>query len=247
MSNARKAKTERVPATYEQLAELLGMVVRIMMRIFQHLDKNSVQYWIGKEGRLSVVLNDTFGVEVVDEKIIDWTKFYQEVFGLNLDPAEIKLPAEREGFGWIVLVAKGLARNQVFEVCAKRFKSWRYYDDLDKAVTVNDRKSTEAYAVRVRDCVEADECHKGKSANTATKAGIKGITNLERMLLELWYHWKSQGHLDKETLTICSGSRYAGGGVPGARWGGDGFRVDYVDPDHQRGDWRVREVVSLEP
>lgn len=248
MSTQKKAKTERVLPTLDQLAELLRMIITIVTKIFKQMDKTAVQYWIGNEKKLTSALKQALcqDLQVVDDNLADWCSFYHEVFGLELNPAEIKLPDEREGFGWIVVVAKGLTRNGVFDLCTKRFagKTWRYYDDLDSAVTKNDREATTTYAIRVRDRVEADEENK-ISADTAVQTGIKGMTNLERMLLELWYNWKTKDHLDKNTLTICSGSRYAVGPVPRAYWGGGKFYVSYVNPDLASGNWRVREVVSL--
>ncbi len=250
MLASKKVKMERVLPTLEQLAELLGIIIAIVVNIFKRMNRSSVQYWIGHEKELASVLKNALlskDFKSVDKKVADWVKFYHEVFGLELDPTEIELPVERDDFNWIVLVAKGLARNVVFDLCTKRFdrKTWRYYDDLNSAVTENDRQPTETYVIRVRDGIEADECHQNKSANTATKAGIQGMTNLERMLLELWYHWKMNDHLDQKSLTICSGSRYAGGHVPSACWHGGKFGVSDVDPGSASGHWCVRETVSL--
>jgi len=245
----KKVKPERVLPTLEQLAELLGIVIAIVVKIFKQMNRSQVQYWIGHERELASALKTALGrgSKAIDPRLANWLQFYREVFNLELDPTDIRLPAERDGFGWLVVVAKGLTRNAVFDRCYQRFdkKAWRFYDDLDKAVTKNDREPTETYAIRVRDCVEADECHKGKSANDVIKAGIKGITTLEQMLLELWYHWKTNNHLDQKSLTIHSGSRYADGDVPFACWNDDKFYVSHVYPDNAYDNWRVREVVSL--
>ena len=244
----KKVKPERVLPTLEQLAELLGIVIAIVVKIFKQMNRPQVQYWIGHERELASALKTALGrgSKAIDPRLANWLQFYREVFGLELDPASINLPAERDGFNWIVLVAKGLTRNAVFDRCRQRFggKAWRYYNDLDKAVTRNDREPIETYVICVCDGIEADECHQNKSAKDATKAGIKGMTNLERMLLELWYHWKTSDHLDKENLTICSGSRYAVGHVPCAYWHDDEFGVGGVNPGFADDDWRVREVVS---
>lgn len=248
---AKRSREERVLPEPQQVGELLTMVMGKVSKGLRSLDGETARYWAGHandkelQGAINVlckILLRGMGEEV-DEKILDWVKFYQEVFGLELDPASITLPSEREGFGWIVLVANDLTRTAVFEKCRERFagKVWKYYDDLNKAVTVNDRESIGMYAIRVRDRVEADEEHKGKSANMAKAEGLKGMTNLERMLLELWYHWKTQDHLDKNTLTICSGSRYADGDVPNANWNDDKFNVSNVNPDNANDNWRVRE------
>ena len=250
-----KRKKERVLPEPQQVGEVLIMVMGKVSKGLKTLDGESAKNWSGHaddkklhgaiKALCQVLLRQNVTSEV-DPQLTDWLQFYREVFGLELDPASINLPAERDGFNWIVLVAKGLTRNAVFDRCRQRFggKAWRYYNDLDKAVTRNDREPIETYVICVCDGIEADECHQNKSAKDATKAGIKGMTNLERMLLELWYHWKTSDHLDKENLTICSGSRYAVGHVPCAYWHDDEFGVGGVNPGFADDDWRVREVVS---
>lgn len=247
MSAKKKVvKTERILPTIGQLAELMRIIITIVTKIFKQLDRSTVQHWIGHERELTSALKTALGQnsEIIDNKVANWVKFYHEIFGLDLDPTEIKLPNECNGFNWLIVVVKGLTYNQVFGQCAKRFKSWRYYCDLDKAIVHDDRQPTKTYAVRVRNRVEADEEHRNKSANTISQAGIKGTTALERMLLELWYHWKTDEYLDITNVTICSGSRYADGGVPFADRYNDKFYVDNVSSYGTRGCWRVREVVS---
>lgn len=238
-------KTGKILLTVDQFAEFFPILTRLLAQIVKKLDLSTVQYWIGHEKELGKVLKQVLSKNAaIDEQVADWVQFYQAVFGLELDPAKISLPAFRDGFGWIVLVTKGLTRNAVFELCKKRFPSWRYYDNLDTAVTGNDREATETYAIRVRDRVEADEENRNLSANRTKDAGIKGLTNLERMLLELWYHWKTEQHLDQKTVTICAGSRYADGYVPTSNSHVDKFKVYFVHPDFALDVWRVREVVS---
>jgi len=242
-------KTGRIQKTADQVLEFSTIIFRLVMAIAKRMDRETIQYWIGHEKELTkglrqLLLKDSKDSVVVDEQVVEWIKFYQTMFSLELDPADFSLPATRPGFGWVILVAKGLTRNAVFELCQKRFPSWRYFDNLDEVVTINDREPTESYAIRIRDRIEADEENKNLSANQAMTAGIKGVTNLERMLLELWYYWKNEQHLDQKTVTICSGSRYSDGYVPRANWLDDLFKVSYVYPDDSDDYWRVREVVS---
>ncbi len=173
----------------------------------------------------------------------DWVKFYQKFFGFNLDLSS-RIPDCQPGFDRLIVVAKGLTLNQVYEVCAKHFPCWRYADDLDKAISHNDRKPDQAYAIWVRDRVEADEELKNLSADQLKEQGIIGITLLERMLYELKYWDEVNGHLDKQNWTLCSGSRNADGLVPRAP-GLDGrFRV-YCHHSYSQLDYlRARAVVS---
>lgn len=178
-----------------------------------------------------------------------WSRFYQEVFGLECDYSELRAPASQEGFGWLVAADHRISTQQAFEKCLERFGAWKYYSDsLDKAIPTNDRSEKNGdYAVWFRDRVEADEEHKSKSANSIWTAALTGCTVRERLLLELFYEWKNPGkHLDLQNITICTGSRYSDGDVPDVLWSSDGRRgvvVSAVDPGSANGYWRCREVV----
>lgn len=174
----------------------------------------------------------------------EWSRFYREIFGTSPDFAGLRLPAEQRGFGWLVVVAEGMTPNRAYTECEKRFPCWNYADDLDEAVRGrNDREPTAAYAIRVRDRVEADKELANKSADDLAKLGIKGMTLLERLILELWHFWKFGKHLDIQNVTLATGSRLAGGRVPGVLWGGR-VGVHTYDPAYRYRYLRSRQVVS---
>lgn len=181
-----------------------------------------------------------------------WISFYEKHFPEQLAATGgveelhvLKLPPKRDGFTRPIVVLKGLTTNAVYAACEKHFPCWRYVDDLDANVPANDRQATASYAVWVRDRVEADEEFTGKSANDLTLISHRGITLLERMLYELKFFDETNGsHLDLKNVTLCTGSRLAGGGVPYADWDGGKFRVDWTDPRNRHPCLRSREVVS---
>lgn len=175
----------------------------------------------------------------------DWQKFYQEVFGFQVDFSQVELKDNPGAFGWAVLVAQGLTLNQAWAKCRDRFPcNSDYGDDLDKAVPHNDRTSATAYAKRFRNRVEADEENKSKSANMLAKEQIQGNTLLERLLLGLWYNWRTGGgQLDLLNWTLCAGSRLHGGGVPCVCWGGGQLRVGRCHPDDAGDGARARSAV----
>ena len=179
-------------------------------------------------------------------KIEEWREFYKDVFGWDKDFSNLQIPPEREGFGWLIIVAEGLTLNRVFDKCTKRMKAWRWADNLDRAVPKNDREAKTDYAIWVRDRVEADEELKNLSANQLTEKGILGITLLERLILELFYFWNTRGkHLDRKNVTLCAGSRRSGGHVPGVHWrSNDRLRVAWGHPVDSAGGLRARAVVS---
>jgi len=179
-----------------------------------------------------------------DGWVAEWQRFYKEVFDLEADFADVEIVPEQPGFGWVVMVARGLTLNQVWVKCGERFRAYSYVgDDLDKAIPTNDRTSATAYAKRFRGRVEADEENKNLSANALAKQKAQSITLLERLLLELWYHWRTSEHLDIESITLCAGSRDSDDDVPSVCWGGDEFCVGCYDLDGARGDIRARSAV----
>ena len=76
------------------------------------------------------------------------------------------------------------------------------------------------------------------------KEGIKGITLLERLQLELDYFNETGKHLDIDNLTLCSGSRYSDGSVPYVDWvsSDSTMRVGWCYPDSRNDGLRSREI-----
>ena len=179
--------------------------------------------------------------------LADWTSFYKKHFNLKVDFSEIKIPEKpTEGKWRLLFIAKGLTNNKVYDACKRKFPCDKYTDmTLDEVVLKNNRDPKDgSYAIWVRDVVEADEIYKNKSANQLAKDGIKGITLLERMLLELKFFAETEKHLDINNWTLCSGSCYVDDLVPDAYWGGDWFRVGWYRSDCSTEFLRCREVVS---
>ncbi|MFA6548091.1 MAG: hypothetical protein WCT11_04075 [Candidatus Magasanikbacteria bacterium] len=173
----------------------------------------------------------------------EWTCFYYEVFGLKEDFSGVEIKDDPGGFGWVVLVSALTTLNQVWAKCRDRFPSSVCHgDDLDRYVLWNAVKI--AYTVRFRNRVEADEENMNLSADTLEKQRVRGITLLERMLLELWYHWRTGGgHLDMLNWTLCSGSRILGGQLLACRWDNRYFHLDHYGPHHAHNSLRTRSAV----
>ncbi len=196
---------------------------------------------------------------IADAKPSDWSaewaefyqeEFYREVFGLTVDLSEVKLPPETEGFGWTLAIAKELGDKplaRVLAVCGRLFPTRSYLgDDPDQSVLANDRdpRIIGSYAISVRDRVEADKENKDISANTVKSRNMVTMTMLERIVLELFYFWKTgNNHLDIQNWTLCSGSRYSRGDVPYCHWHDDWFWVSWCYPGSAGGFLRVREAV----
>ncbi len=186
------------------------------------------------------------GADATYRQVDFWVSFYKQHFDIDLNPADIKIPERREGFNWLVIVAKGVTLNQVWTVCKKHFKCWNYQqtDDLESLMRKSERgeaKTTQAFWFRDRP--EADEETKNLSANQQTEPSI---TLIARCLLELKYFTETNGkHLDIDNVTLCAGSRCADGGVPSALWyGDDSFDVDWFSVDYRFDELRSRVAVG---
>ncbi len=176
----------------------------------------------------------------------DWQKFYKTNFSLDVDFSTVIIPG-CPGEQWrMVFIAKGMTMNKAFDRCKALFKSWRYNDDLDKAIPTNTRTASEHYAVWVRTGAEPDAEFLGKSTNQADPNMKKGITVLERIILEIKYFSETGGHLDIKGVTFCSGSRSSGGYVPYAFWYDDGkFGVYWYYLGGSGSDYGIRQAVAL--
>ena len=139
--------------------------------------------------------------------------FYEEFFGLA--PSLPLFNNRSNDFTYPIASPKGISVNLVWDVCKKRFKCWQYVGlDLESLLRESERGEMKETSIRFfRDRVEADEEMKNLSANDL--AGSRGITLLERLIMELKYFSETGEYLDIESWTLCSGSRFADGSVPG--------------------------------
>ena len=186
--------------------------------------------------------------KTVEQQKQEWPLFYRRYFGLDLDFSSIRIPERQSGFNRLIIVAKGLTLNKVYNVCTKNFSCWRYADDLDKAITCNDRNSgKDSYVVWFRDRKEADEELKDLSADQLAEKKIPGITLLERLFYELKYWDETDEHLDISNWTLCAGSRSVDGAVPSVGGRGGGLRVDWHYSDDRHDYLRSRAAVPCLP
>lgn len=135
--------------------------------------------------------------------------------------------------------------SALLQKCKDKFPVWSYLDndELDRQFPPPQEPTTRYF----RKNIESDEEFKNMSADDLEKSGHVGITLRERIIMERIYFDETGKHLDIENWTLCSGSRDSDGGVPGAYWGDDGFRVDWGVRGAQDSSLRSREAVTLEP
>ncbi len=163
----------------------------------------------------------------LDNVVIDWVKVY-ELLRMKVDFSHMDMSDQNY---WSVPVFMGVTMNKVVQRLRDlNIEVSLYADDLDKGVPTNDRDHAKDgdYVVKFNKTIEADPGLKDKSANDLKKEGVNGITLLERLLLEFGYFLATGNHLDVESVTLCSGSRYSGGNVPLVNWNPDNRKL-YVN------------------
>lgn len=163
-----------------------------------------------------------------------WKRIYHEHLGLEADfNAVVISPKPTDGKRRPIFIPQGLKMNHAADCYRKvivahdsTWEFWKYANDLDAAVTINTRTSAQAYCVWVRDEVEPDTAYLGQSTRKADMDGKIGVTLLERLVHGLVHFVETKKHLDERGVTLCTGSRNAGGSVPGM----------YADFAHRRVD-----------
>ena len=181
--------------------------------------------------------------------IQSWTEFYQKYFDLTTDLSGIRIPAKKDGFDCLIVVARGMSINLVYETGKKNFRSWKWCgdEDLESQMKESERGPVkESYAFWVRDNQEADEDMKNQSAQMIADSKEKIDTEnlLERLLHGFKYWSETKNHLDISTITLCASSRYGGGDVPGVDRDDDGLVfVDGFVPEDRYDDLRARRAV----
>ncbi|HPN14987.1 MAG TPA: hypothetical protein PLF71_02625 [bacterium] len=210
-------------------------VLRMLQAIVDRPDFASV---------LDAPFADTIDIEQREDWVEEYRAFYAKVFKIKADLAGVEIPPEQPGFGWVVVIQPGLTLGAVWGNCRERFSAYsRTVDELGQSEFSASRKSDLAYAIRLRNRIEADEENKSLSANDLQLNEHQGITLLERLVLELWYHWKTGSHLDLVNYTLCAGSRLTDGTVPGVGWREGHLSVGRRLPNQTGDDTRSRSVV----
>ena len=199
----------------------------------------------GSGRALQIVQLLSTNMDPVAAAVQEWQDFYRVGFDMKADLAGIPVPAKRPGFDRLIVVAKGITPQRLFERCQQVFPSWKYAQESLDDITISDRTSADgSYALWVRDRVEADEELSNCSANELRARQVHGITIEERLLYELKYFVETGKHLDLSSTTLCSGSHHSWGGVPYVRWHYGKLNVDWREANDSAADLRCRDTAS---
>jgi len=171
----------------------------------EDLGYEKVEFFIAERGRKGVFnkrLCEALGCNVnLDPRLQEQVLFYREVFGLEVNAMSVDIPPEppeRNGcYNWLLFIPKGMTLKISLAKCRERFMGGcEWSPALDDFILNNEALTS--YTVRLRDCVESDE--------DWMSLKMPLVKTLECILLELWYHWSTGGHLAPERWTMCSES-----------------------------------------
>lgn len=149
----------------------------------------------------------------------NWQDFYRDLFEINTDFSNLRIPVHQESFDRLIIVAQGMTPERLYHKCRELFLGWKTTNkSLDEVVKSERSSHKDPYAVWFRDTINADEDLKNLSYDDLKAKNIPAITLEERLLFELKYYTETSGHLDPDTFTSCAGSRYTDGFVPNVRY-----------------------------
>lgn len=179
--------------------------------------------------------------------LADWEKYYRKIHGLKVDFSGIKIPEAEDNFSWLICRPEKFFAERAFSGGKQLYPRWKYTDkSLDDVLNMSFGRDgkVESYIVRVRPNWEADEDLKNLSVNQIAESKTNTLCLTERLLLGDFLYWKHHGHLDVDTVTPCSGSRYSDGFVPSVDWRSDKMRVGWFRTDRALDYLRSRQQFS---
>ncbi len=155
---------------------------------------------------------------------------------------------DEEGF-WKCLMVKGLTHAKIVKAYEKAGVPLELYGrNLEEVIDKEKEQrcpSKGSYLVKFHNNMEAEPSEgEPESANMRKEKGCQDDTLLERLFVGLVVFLTGQGHLDREVVTLCAGSRDSGGGVPFVFFfsGSGRVRVVWRRPANRLVDLRARSA-----
>ncbi|MDP1625267.1 MAG: hypothetical protein Q8L64_05915 [bacterium] len=237
--------------TNGQTSELIALFAK---QVALDMPEDVAQGWIENPKGFGKVIREALMPEAeknnlpnIGVQIADWKDFYQKFFGIVLDMDGVRIPDYVAGFDRLIVVAKDVSINQIYEKGKKHFSSWKWCgEDISIESVMQESEHgevKETYAIWVRDDQEADKDLLGKSALDVERP--EDTESLLERLLHGFKYWSETGeHLDVKTYTLCASSRYSDGDVPYVSRFDDGrVHVSGCYPQRRDGYIGARRVV----
>jgi len=149
-----------------------------------------------------------------DNSLEAWQKLYRKLFKIEVDFSALRIPAKKEGFDRLIIVAQRITPQVILNQCRQLFPcELAKADEINLEKVRSERTSKEMYAVWFKDETEPDQDLRGFSDNELKNRHVQGITLEERLLFELKYFIETSRHLDLGSVTLCTGSHESNGKV----------------------------------
>jgi len=248
----------RETANFASVGQVKELISALAQSVSTDLTAEQAQYWIGhkkqlgkklkmflKEGGLGGVVRLTG----VDALLAEWQDFWLEDFDKDLDFSKLRLPEfANQTFNRLLVMAEGMTFRCLYKACSKLFPCGEYPADVGAVISDRDPMKIGTYAIRIRDRAEADYELSNFSADTLTRICGSGITLEERLLYEVVYFKETGKHLDRNTKTLCNGSRHhPSGAVPIVYWNTHFgmMQINFCSPFEQNEFLRGRSCFAL--
>ena len=153
--------------------------------------------------------------------LADWERYFREIYNLKMDFSGIRIPESSDEFSWLICRPESFFAERAFRGGKRLYVKLKWTKKSFNAVldmSFGREGKAEPYIVRVRPNWEADDDMNNLSTDQIAKKNINTICLTERLLLGDFLYWKYKKHCDAQSSTICSGSRFIGGGVPCVKW-----------------------------
>lgn len=150
----------------------------------------------------------------------EWELIYKNYFRKQVNFSQLFIPPHYDPEKhFAVIVAERTTRSRVVKNLRKKVIIQTVHSRDLRMNTVEDERSPyQDYVVFFEKNTEANKGMFTFSASELRERNISGITFTERLLLEFWYFNATKQHLDTDSITLCSGSRFSNGSVPGIFW-----------------------------
>lgn len=138
-----------------------------------------------------------------------WKRIYKEWFGIEKDFSTMSIPNNYDSTKhFVVIVAKELTVASICDAMRKKFKVDRMVD-INLLEKISNYRTTEYgdYVVLFHNNEDVDEKFRGISTEQLESSYHRGITLMERLLLEILYFQKTKSHFNAHISTLCCGSR----------------------------------------
>lgn len=221
-------------------SELLPPVIEAVLS----LPEERVDYWHDRPDELrdEILRVISNGHQNLMAELKSWERLYDKFFGMKVNLSRLVIPARREGFNRLLVIAQGLTPTGILEkMLGNGMRVFRKFN-LSELKSV--RNPDTHYVLWVRDSVESDENLVGISAHNLRAMSVSTITLVEEMVFECRFFHDTGNHLNVRSVTLCGGSHMLDGKVPGVVLEhGSMTMLSLFDPSEDGPSLRAREVV----